>query len=219
VSNFGTVKEAKDYLANRIAAEAAREGVPLSEVERKMLYFSETDWTLPDMEKANAEFDRDYNQDDYEQKIAGLIANVVADHHHRNKGEEEKWDAAVDKLSESDHYLTVLLSATRTSKPGLNGFLPTLGSGSVRPAHDLLKLCIAAFAVVVGIFGAMAIGRWLLGPRFWTVADWVFDRNHRGMILLIPFAVWFLWQVRRDVKSFADGLLKRPQSRGRSTQR
>lgn len=54
MASFRTAKEAKDYIAERIAAEAARESVPLSEVERKMLYWSETDWTLPDMKQVGA---------------------------------------------------------------------------------------------------------------------------------------------------------------------
>ena len=46
---FPSAREAKEFLVARIVEEARREGVPLSEVERKMLYFSETGWTLPDM--------------------------------------------------------------------------------------------------------------------------------------------------------------------------
>ena len=37
------IHDAKVFLACRIAEEAEREGFPLTEVERKMLYFSETD--------------------------------------------------------------------------------------------------------------------------------------------------------------------------------
>ena len=100
VNQIATVEQAKDYLADRIAAEATREGAPLTEIERKMLYFSETDWTLPNMAEVSAEFDRDYDQDEYEEKVAHLIANITADRHHHNQDEEGKWDAAVCKLSE-----------------------------------------------------------------------------------------------------------------------
>jgi isoleucyl-tRNA synthetase len=113
VTDFGTLKDAKDFLANRIAAQARSENVSLSEVERKMLYWSETDWTLPDMKAVGTEFDRDYDQKEYEQKIARLTANIIADHHHRNEDEEEKWDAAVWKLAEGDNYLSVLINAGR----------------------------------------------------------------------------------------------------------
>ena len=70
---FGTIREAKDYLGGRIAIVAERDGIPLSELARKMLYFSETDWTLPDISNVSEEFDRDYNESEYVRKIAALV--------------------------------------------------------------------------------------------------------------------------------------------------
>jgi hypothetical protein len=49
VDRFGTIKQAKNYLAGRIIAEVSRDGAPLPEIERKLLYFSEADWTLPEL--------------------------------------------------------------------------------------------------------------------------------------------------------------------------
>jgi hypothetical protein len=62
VQRFATARDAKEFLVSRIITESQREGVPLSEVERKMLYFSETAWTLPDIGEVNDAFDREYNQ-------------------------------------------------------------------------------------------------------------------------------------------------------------
>ena len=42
-------RSAKEFIVQCIVDEAQREGVPLTETERKMLYFSETHWTLPDI--------------------------------------------------------------------------------------------------------------------------------------------------------------------------
>lgn len=142
MQEFATEQEALDFLASRIAAEAERENLPLSEVERKMLYFSETGWTLPDMAKVSADFDQDYDQDEYERRIARLIAKITAEHHGHNDEEEEKWDAAVDKLSGSDHYLQVMLHAAHMSRAS---FLPTFEPPAVRPPHDVpqaLSYCI-----------------------------------------------------------------------------
>ncbi len=111
LTRFGTIHEAKDYLAGRIVSEAEREGTPLSEVERKMLYFTESGWTLPDMKKVSAEFDRDYDQDVYERKIAGLVSKIQTRDNAQSKMEQETWDSAVKKLSEGDHYLLVLIDA------------------------------------------------------------------------------------------------------------
>jgi negative regulator of replication initiation len=91
VKEFRTIREAKDFLAQRIACEAQNEGMPLSEVERKMLYFSETDWTLPDMAEVSAAFDRDCDENEYEQKIAGLVRKIEARNDSENPDEEEAW--------------------------------------------------------------------------------------------------------------------------------
>jgi hypothetical protein len=207
VSEFKTVKAAKDYLAARIAKQADHENVPLSEVERKLLYFSETDWTLPDMAQVSAEFDRDYDQDEYEQKIARLIANITADHHHQHEEEEEKWDVAVYKLSDGDHYIQVLIrEADRVAEEVEHadgpGFIPTLKTPRVRPPHDILKLWITAIAAVSAIFMLIGLLNWLFGTRFWLAFGWAFgDRDTFGLSVLIVVAGYFLipklWQAIR----------------------
>ncbi len=79
VKSIRSLRDAKNFLASTIAAEAERENTPLSEIERKMLYFSETGRTLPDMAEVSAEFDREYSQDEYERKIAGWCAGLRLD--------------------------------------------------------------------------------------------------------------------------------------------
>jgi hypothetical protein len=106
---FRTIREAKDYLAGRIAAEADREGEPLSEVEKKMLYFSQTGWTLPNILEVNAEFERDYVEDDYERKIARLADKIRARDAAENPQEQDAWGHASLRLSGGDHYLSVLI--------------------------------------------------------------------------------------------------------------
>ena len=76
-----------------------------------MLYFTESGWTLPDMKKVSAEFDRDYDQDVYERKIAGLVSKIQARDNAQSKLEQEAWDSAIEKLNEGDHYLLVLTDA------------------------------------------------------------------------------------------------------------
>lgn len=191
---FDTIQKAKDFLATRIADEAVRENVPLSETERKMLYFSETDWTLPDMAKVSEEFDRDYDQDDFERKIAGLVSKIAA-RHHENIQEEESWNAAVEKLAKGDNYLTVLIQSSYPGAPAGNGFLPTLSEPAVRPSHDRLKLWATAFAIVFGILGAMALGNWLLGPKFWNLANRIFGGGNFKLFVGVAALVWVVVQV------------------------
>jgi hypothetical protein len=116
--HFRTIREAKDYLAGKIVEEAEHDGISLTEVERKMLYFTETGWTLPDMKQVSSEFDSDYDQDEYEQKIGGLASKIQSRLRAQGSPEEEIWDRAVVKLSHGDHYLLVLIDAANPATKG-----------------------------------------------------------------------------------------------------
>ncbi len=157
---FRSQRKAKEYLIGGIVAEAEREGVPLSEVERKMLYFSETDWAPPGMLDVNAEFERDYDDAEYEAKIAGLVRNLES---HQTPEQQEQWDDAVMKLSEGDHYLLVLIDAISPSR-GASGILGKLGpwlpasSGSApRPRGDFFRLVIVAILCGIALMALMAL--------------------------------------------------------------
>jgi hypothetical protein len=144
--HFRTIREAKDYLAGRIAEEAERDRTPLTDVERKMLYFSETGWTLPDMKRVSAEFDSDYDQSEYEQKIGGLANRIQSRLRAQNLQEEESWNRAIQKLSQGDHYLLVLVDAAN----------PLQKKGA---KHNLKMLFIALV-----LFALVALDQWF---RHW----------------------------------------------------
>lgn len=101
-----------------------------------MLYFSETHWTLPDMETVNGQFDRTYDQDEYEQKIASLVKGtykcILRDH----DGEYERWQAAVHLLRKQDHYILVMIDLA-----------------ALRPRGDQLKLFAAGVGIVTLFLG------------------------------------------------------------------
>jgi hypothetical protein len=73
---FHTGREAKELLISKIVEEAQRENAPLSEVERKMLYFTESGWTLPDIMEVSEDFDREYDRANYEKKVAKLVTKA-----------------------------------------------------------------------------------------------------------------------------------------------
>jgi len=100
---------AKDYFISQIVQEASRQGVPLAEIEREMLYFTET---APDakpefVEKA-AEFDSQYNQEEYEEKISGLLRGAWE---HSDAEVRENLRAAYEVLQKEDHYILVMIQA------------------------------------------------------------------------------------------------------------
>ncbi len=142
------VREAKEFLVSRIVLEAEQEGVPLSEVERKMLYFSETDWTLPDMGEVSEEFDRKYDQDEYETRIVQLVRRAYS-HICRVGGDQyNRWRSSVDLLSKGDHYILVMI-----------------GQGDLRPRGDQLKLFGAGMLAVTLLFALGGLS-WFLSHKF-----------------------------------------------------
>jgi hypothetical protein len=124
---------------DRILAQASQDGIDLTEVERKMLYFSESGWTLPDMKTINSEFDQDYDQDEYERKIAKVVQRI-------RKGDADGggWTNAVHRLGSEDHYLLVLIDGAPKAP-------------ARRPSGDILRLIVTACLVSAVLFAVMFI--------------------------------------------------------------
>lgn len=154
MENFGTQREAKEYLIGKIVKEAAREGKPLSEIERKMLYFSETGWTLPDIVEVNKEFERECDNDDYERKICALGQSIETQLEIADANESDAWYEAIQKLSDGDHYLLVLLN------PKLAG-----RATPKRPPRDLLKLWLTGAVIAVALVASFILYEQLFGAR------------------------------------------------------
>jgi hypothetical protein len=173
VGDSKTFREALEYLIGRIVAEAKREGVTLSEVERKMLYFSETGWSLPNILEVNAEFGRLYDTDEYEAKIARLIQSFLL----REKAENEKecrvWIDAEAKLREGDYYMLVMIDAGSEHRGSKSRWLPTWSDHSPkREPGGRLRLWLTALACVVGIFALMAAFNLAFGSG-WMRHAWI----------------------------------------------
>jgi len=96
--------------------------VSRSEVERKMLYFTEVHPSLPDIYEVNAEFERDYDSDEYEAKIAKLLKNDRDRDDRSSPNGEQDWKDALDALEQEDHYILVMVGqAFGFSSPSTDG--------------------------------------------------------------------------------------------------
>jgi hypothetical protein len=146
VQTFTTAREAKEFLISRIVTEAQREGVPLSDVEVKMLYFSETGWAPPDFMEVNEAFERDCDTGEYERKIATLIRNFSTAAHENSPDDFDAWEQAIEVLGLEDHYLLVLISIA-------DGSLTAAGADAPAPLWDrvprLVAITVAVFVAVV----------------------------------------------------------------------
>ena len=114
---FSSGREAKEYIVAQIVQEAEREGIPLSETERKMMYFTETAWTLPEIWEVSEVFEKNYDQPTYEAKIGNIARKARA--REASANELRTWKEAVKTLKLEDHYLLVLLSVPPESSDSL----------------------------------------------------------------------------------------------------
>ena len=159
---FHSGREAKEFLISRIVAEAERENAPLSEVERKMLYFTESGWTLPDIAEVSEDFDRQYDQNEYEKKIAKLIRKAAKHDRRESHDEYKAWWDAIRFLKKGDHYILVMIAIA-----------------GIRPAGDQLKLFGTALAIVICLLAAI-----FLSIKYPNLAKYIPPRG------AISFYIW-----------------------------
>lgn len=72
------VREAKNFLVDQAARQAAIDGVPLSDLEKRTMCFTEWDDSGGDPIALNEEFEAQYKAQEYEPKIAELMRHAYA---------------------------------------------------------------------------------------------------------------------------------------------
>jgi hypothetical protein len=133
-------KQAKDFLVQQTTEQAALENIPLSDIEKKMMYFTESDATSCDNPvELNEEFEAQHDTAEYEAKISRLL------HHARLRLKEEDparardWDRSIRTLRKGDHYILVLWDVKPPSE---------------HPVRDSLKLLSLGMLVAMGVLVA-----------------------------------------------------------------
>jgi hypothetical protein len=92
------------FIVDQIIEEAALRGVSLSDVEREMLYFSESAHMPARMIEAAEAFERDYDDASYERKIVDLLRGAYK---RTRSTHADAWQPAVRRVNQSDIYLGV----------------------------------------------------------------------------------------------------------------
>lgn len=129
-------RQAKDFLVQQVGKQAALEGEPLSDLETRMMYFTESDPSSCDDPFAlNEEFEAQYDASEYESKISGLLRRAYD--RLQDQKQKDLWGEAVSELRKGDHYLLVLLDEqpqasvlVRTVWDGLRSIIGIKRSGS-----------------------------------------------------------------------------------------
>jgi hypothetical protein len=138
-----TVAQARQFLVDRVVDEAKREGVALTDVEIRMLEFSEAS-ASPEDKEAAAVFERDYNDEQYENKITLMLRTVYE--RDIESGLKPDWDESLDELALEDMYLFVMLEKA--------GIVKTTSSLSLPDWRLLRGLVPALLFIAAGIIVA-----------------------------------------------------------------
>lgn len=137
------MQNSKQFVVDRIVDQARREGVALTDIEIRMLKFTEEPSNSKDLEAA-AIFDRDYYDEEYEKKIANLVRHAYE--RDKQSGNQDSWDDPLVHLACRDLYLNVTIERAGVNRDTL-GFL---GDGRfVLYGVVPVALCLTA-AVVIG---------------------------------------------------------------------
>jgi hypothetical protein len=161
-------KQAKEFLVQQTAEQAALDNVPLSDIEKRMMYFTESDSTSCDNPlEVNDEFEAQYDTAEYEAKISRFL------HHAYDRLKEEAperkrmWDLAVCELRKSDHYFLVLWDTRPPTE---------------HPTRDFFKLLAVSLLVAIGI-----------GIAVFVAVKYNIDfERYRNFVLIVIFGLALL---------------------------
>ena len=172
-NRFANSREAKEFLISKVLEEGERQGKPLSELERKMLHFTETEPTLPDMLEVSDRFDQEYDQWEYETKIVKLLKAAYHRDLKKSPSNAREWEEAVIRLKDEDHYILVMTDRA----------LPI----TRRPIGNWRLL--VALTLIFAVYGAVII-EW---DRFMDLVPF----PQKYLILVIPAGILALWALDR----------------------
>jgi hypothetical protein len=137
-------KQAKDLLVEQAVEQAALDGVPLADVEKRMMYFTESDpASCENPIELNDEFEAEYETKEYETKISQLLHHAYSRLKKENPERARKWDQAIRTLRKGDHYVLVLWDINHPSEHPTRDSFKLLGAG-----------LLIATVLIIGAFGA-----------------------------------------------------------------
>jgi len=89
--------------------------------------------SLPNVSAVNAEFERNYDSDEYDAKVAGLLKRARDRDQKDSPAREQQWRDALHALQKEDHYILVMVShafgSAPSSKSRLRDFLIYIAVG------------------------------------------------------------------------------------------
>ena len=113
---FTDERSAKSFFVESVITQAQKEGVSLSESERYMLAWSESDPTFTQNPALTRQFENETTDKIFEEKVRGLLRRSFDDDLRRDGASKETYQDAYRVLNQGDHYLLVMIKSALGSK-------------------------------------------------------------------------------------------------------
>ena len=172
------IRDAKDFLVRQTAEQAALEHAPLSDLEKRMMYFTETDECPEGPVALNDAFEAEYDNDEYEAKISKLMHHAFQRIKNENPEGARRWKEVMRELSKGDHYILVLCK----------------DESSVGPTSVFLKFPVLASIAIALLFLLVAI---IIGDHYGIFLEGGGKGGYRAPIgVHTPMPLWLkrlLW--------------------------
>ena len=101
--------EAKRFFVDKVVARAGVERVSLSDAERQMLSWSESDPDFVVDPRLPDQLASEISDDEYERKVVGLLARSFAADVAVRPTAEGQWKQAAEVLHQGDHYILIMV--------------------------------------------------------------------------------------------------------------
>ncbi|MGA2900633.1 MAG: hypothetical protein ABSF40_10440 [Candidatus Acidiferrales bacterium] len=168
-------KEAKDFLADQAAQQAALDHTPISDLEKRMMYFTESDpASCGDPFRLHDEFEEKYDTAEYEAKMSRLLHRAYKRLKAENPGGKLQWDEAMSTLEKGDHYVLLL-----------SGQQSLVGARKDGPGSKVITYG-GTFVV-----GCLLLAKLAQDPR---IPTWVFESCGVLLLVLLLLTMFFLAQ-------------------------
>jgi hypothetical protein len=135
-------KQAKDFLVQQVKEQARLDGISLSDLEARMMYFTESDDSCENPLELHEEFEAKYDTAEYETKISRFLHHALGRLKDEDPEKSRIWNLAIRTLRKGDHYLLVLWDVAPTSDHPMLDFFKPIGIGVL---------------IAIGVFIAMVV--------------------------------------------------------------
>jgi hypothetical protein len=190
-------RQAKHFLVQQTAEQAALENVPLTDLEKRMMYFTESDpASCENPIELNDEFEAQYDTEEYEAKISRLLHNA----HKRLKDESAEnlrnWKDAVDTLRKGDHYILILLDEKSESVQQGPRIGRAIAWGVGLGVALVILMMLGVILDAYGLFPRRLFA-WVAAAFGWISDDPFRRKLQFYFITFVLIGIWFVFRLAK----------------------